>query len=62
MATKVVLSVAALLITVLMFLTLYVLFSSGPDMLVMISILVLAILGFGIFGALGEKPRRGGDL
>jgi len=62
MARKAVLVTALAVIAVLMFLTLFVLFTSGPDMLVLISILVLAVLGVGIFGALGETPRRGGDL
>ena len=46
----------------LSFLTLYVLFSAGPDFLVILSILVVAVLGIGIFGALGGPPRRGGPL
>jgi hypothetical protein len=46
--------VAFLLWGALTFLTLFVLFTSGPDVLVLISLLVLAVLGIGIFGALGE--------
>jgi hypothetical protein len=46
----------------LAFLTMYVLFTSGPDFLVVLSILVVAVLGIGIFGALGDPPRRGGPL
>ena len=53
---------ALLLWTVLAFLTLYVLFSSGPSFLVVLSILVVAVLGVGVFGALGDRPRRGGPL
>ena len=53
---------ALLLWIALAFLTLYVLFTSGPDFLVILSILVVAVLGIGIFGALGEPPRRGGPL
>ena len=62
MGRKAVLIASLIVIAVLFFLTLFVLFSSGPDMLVLISLLVLAVLGIGIFGALGESPRRGGDL
>ena len=39
-------------------LTLYVLFTEGPDVLVFISLIFVAVLGVGIFGALNE--RRGG--
>jgi hypothetical protein len=46
----------------LAFLTLFVLFTNGLDFLVLLSLLVVAILGLGIFGALGDPPRRGGPL
>lgn len=62
MARKATLAVTFVLVMVLAFLTLYVMFTNGISMLTLISFLVLAILGFGIFGALGEPPRRGGDL
>ena len=62
MARRIVLAVALAVVAILLFLTLFVLFTSGPDMLVVIYMLVLAVLGIGIFGALGETPRRGGDL
>jgi hypothetical protein len=39
-------------------LTIYVLFTEGPDVLVFISLIVVVTLGMGIFGALNEK--RGG--
>jgi hypothetical protein len=39
-------------------LTLYVLFTEGPDILVFIALVFVAVLGVGIFGALNE--RRGG--
>jgi hypothetical protein len=42
----------------LAFLTLYVLLRSGPDVLTVLSLLVLALLAFGIFGALGGPPDR----
>jgi hypothetical protein len=54
--------VAFLLWAMLSFLTLFVLFTSGPDFLVALSLLVLAVLGVGVFGALGESRRPGGDL
>jgi uncharacterized membrane protein len=54
--------VAFLLWGFLAFGTLYVLFTSGPDVLVLMSLLVLAVLGAGIFGALGDRERPGGDL
>ena len=53
---------ALVLWLVLAFLTLYVLFNTGPDVLTILSVLVVAILGIGIFGAIGEPPRRGGPL
>jgi hypothetical protein len=49
---------AFLLWAALTFLTLYVLFTEGPDVLVFLSLVFVAILGVGIFGALNE--RRGG--
>ena len=39
-------------------LTIYVLATKGPDVLVFISLIVVVTLGMGIFGALNE--RRGG--
>ena len=44
--------------TLLAFLTMFVLFRSGPDVLSVLSLLVLALLFFGIFGALGGGPRE----
>jgi hypothetical protein len=40
----------------LAFLTLYVLFTSGPDLLVLLSLVILALFGIGIFGALARPP------
>jgi hypothetical protein len=37
------------------FLTLFVIFESGPDVLSVLSLLILAIFFFGVFGALGQK-------
>lgn len=51
-------AVALILWLALTGLTLYVLFTEGPDVLVFISLIVAATLGLGIFGALNE--RRGG--
>ena len=41
------------------FLTLYVLFSSGPDVLVVLSLVVLGLFAFGVIGALSTPPRDG---
>jgi hypothetical protein len=51
-----VLGVALAFTALLAFLTLFVLFDKGPDVLVVISLIVLAIFGFGIFGALSHPP------
>ena len=49
---------AALAFTALLaFLTVFVLFETGPDVLSLLSLLVLALFFFGIFGALGSGPR-----
>lgn len=52
-----VLAAAFLLITVLAGLTIYVAIRNGPDVLTVLSLLILAMLGTGIFGALKEPPR-----
>ena len=52
-----VLAAALLLVGGLAFLTVYVLIKDGPTVLTLTSLLVLALLGFGIFGALGERRR-----
>ena len=54
-ARRIVLGLAALLWGIIAFLTLYVLFTEGPDVLVLISLVVVAVLGFGFFGALTER-------
>jgi hypothetical protein len=54
----VILGLALAFTSLLGFLTLYVLFTSGPDVLVVISLLVLAMFVFGIFGALTHPPDR----
>ena len=55
---QVIAGVAFLLWVALTGLTLYVLITEGPDVLVFVSLIVVATLGLGIFGALNE--RRGG--
>jgi hypothetical protein len=52
-----VLFAAFLLVTVLAGLTIYVAIRNGPDVLTVLSLMILAMLGFGIFGALKEPPR-----
>jgi hypothetical protein len=44
------------LICVLGFLTVTVLVTEGLDVLVIVSLLVLALLGFGVLGALSSPP------
>jgi hypothetical protein len=51
-----VLGAALAFIAVLGFLTLFVLFSSGPDVLVVLSLLILALFAFGVMGALATPP------
>ena len=52
-----VLFAAFLLVSVLAGLTIYVAIRNGPDVLTVLSLMILAMLGFGIFGALREPPR-----
>ena len=52
-----VLLAAFLLVVVLAGLTLYVAIRNGPDVLTVLSLMILAMLGLGIFGALKEPPR-----
>jgi hypothetical protein len=56
MARSVVLIAALGLIGLLAFLTLSVLIEEGLDPLVIISLVVLAVLGFGVLGALTAPP------
>jgi hypothetical protein len=52
-------TVAALLFCcVLGFLTVYVMITSGPDLLTGLSVIILALLVFGILGALTEPPDK----
>jgi hypothetical protein len=45
-------------IGVLGFLTVYVMLVEGPDLLTVLSVVVLALMGFGIVGALTEPPDK----
>ena len=56
MSRTVVMGVALLFIGVLFFLTLFVLFTSGPDVLVVVSIAILGLFAFGVIGALATPP------
>jgi hypothetical protein len=51
------LAAAFLLVTLLAGLTIYVAIRNGPDVLTVLSMMILAMLGLGIFGALKEPPR-----
>jgi hypothetical protein len=52
----VVLGVALAFIALLGFLTLFVLFSSGPDVLVVMSFMILGLFAFWVIGALATPP------
>jgi hypothetical protein len=52
----IVLGVALAFIAVLGFLTLFVLFSSGPDVLVVCSLAILGLFAFGVIGAMATPP------
>lgn len=52
------LAAALVLIALLAVLTVVVAVRNGPDPLTVLSLLVLAMLGFGILGALREPPSR----
>ena len=53
--TQAVLVLALVLIAFLAYLTVRVMINDGFDVLVLISLIVLAILGFGVLGALGSS-------
>jgi hypothetical protein len=56
---KTAITVGALLFCcVLGFLTVYVMITSGPDLLTGLSVIILALLIFGILGALTEPPDK----
>jgi hypothetical protein len=54
----VVTAVALLFCCAFGFMTLYVLLRSGPDLLTGVSLIVLALMAFGILGALTEPPDK----
>ena len=59
MSRTIVLGVALAFIAVLGFLTLFVLFSTGPDVLVVVSLVILGLFGFGVIGALATPSDDG---
>jgi hypothetical protein len=59
MARNLVLLGSLLLICLLGFLTITVAIEEGVDILVIVSLIVLALLGFGVLGALTSPPPDG---
>ena len=59
MIRTIALGLVLLFIAMLAFLTLFVLMSNGPDVLVVTSLVVLAVIALGVIGALGTPPRDG---
>jgi len=51
-----ILAIALVFIAVLAGLTIHALAESGPDILTVLSLLVLALFGFGVVGALRHPP------
>ena len=58
-ARTVILGLALAFLAILAFLTLFVLFTSGPDVLVILSLVVVGLFGSGVIGALSTPPRDG---
>ncbi len=56
MARTIVLAVSLAMICLLAFLTISVAVREGIDVLVVLSVIILALLGFGVLGALGSRP------
>jgi hypothetical protein len=50
--------VAMLFICAMLFATVYVLIDKGPDVLTAVGLLVVAVLSFGVLGALTEPSKR----
>ena len=50
--------VALVFVCAMWFATIYVVLSEGVDLISVIGVLVVALLSFGIFGALGEPSDR----
>jgi hypothetical protein len=59
MARTLVLIASLSIICLLAFLTVTVAVREGIDILVVLSVIVLALLGFGVLGALGSTPPDG---
>ena len=59
MARAVILGLALAIIAILAFTTLFVLFTSGFEPLMVLAVLVLGLLGFGVIGALSTPPHDG---
>ena len=53
-----ILAVALLFVAALLFLTVHAAIQGGPDILTVLSALVLALFGFGIVGALLHPPDQ----
>jgi hypothetical protein len=53
-----VLATALVFVAALLALTVHAAVTGGPDVLTVLSAVVLALLGFGIVGALGHPPER----
>ena len=54
-----VMGVSLVIVAAMAFATVYVLIEEGPDVLVLIGLLVVAVLSLGVFGALTEpSPKR----
>jgi hypothetical protein len=51
-------AVALVFICAMAFGTVYVLMTEGPDVLTGIGVLIVALLAFGVLGALSEQPGR----
>jgi len=50
--------VALVFVCAMAFATVYVLLTEGPDVISLTGVVVVALLAFGIFGALSEPPDR----
>jgi hypothetical protein len=57
MARTLVLGFSLAIICLLAFLTISVAIEEGVDILVVVSVIILALLGFGVLGALTSPPR-----
>ena len=54
-----ILGLALAFLAIFGFLTMYVIFASGIDLLVVVSLILLGLVGFGVIGALSTPPRDG---